>query len=141
MVRRLLVAVGDLEQSLQSETAALVAGDAGELLAAVEQKRRAVRAVERIVRESTGTGTGAKASGEPASPLQSRLERSPEWPRLLERLTRCQLANQAAGGAIAAARRGTAELLRALGQAPAATIYDGDGHTAVDRGSRGIGVC
>ena len=137
-VRRLLEAVGELEEGLASETRALIDGDVGGLLAAVEGKRRALVRIERELRDAE---TAAAGTGSGGAELQRLLERSPEWPSLLERLGRCQALNQAAGGAIAASRRGTDELLCALGHAPQAGTYGVDGNAAAVRTGRGIGVC
>ena len=145
LLKRLLAAVEELEYCLEAETRVLIDGDVGELLGAVERKRRAVQAVEQAMREShvhaDPAAHPARQGRADAKDVRSRLERTPEWPALLARLDHCRMLNQAAGGAIAASRRGTEELLRALGHAPAGATYDGGGNTTTGGNSRGIAVC
>jgi flagellar biosynthesis/type III secretory pathway chaperone len=139
-LQRLLGAVESLEQCLHAETQALIAGEVGALLAAVEHKRRALHAVESILQEPQVQALFLPPSARHEG-LGRPLARSPEWPRLLDRLERCYLLNQAAGGAIAASRRNTDDLLRVLGHATDAATYDVDGNASHDKSSRGLAVC
>jgi len=107
----LLDALGGLEDAIAREAAALASTDSAPLLDAVDEKRRALAAVETLIRQPPLAALLREGRENPA------LTQSPTWPRILEKLEACRIANEAVGGVIAAARRSTETSLEWLGLA------------------------
>lgn len=132
----LLHTLEDLERAIAQEAAALAGGDADQLLEAVEAKRRALAAVETLLRspelEPLLRDPAAAASA------HSSLSTDVEWPALLEKLELCRSSNEAVGGALQAALRSTETSLKWLGLAADSPTY-GDGPTATHR--RDLAIC
>src|SRR5690606_2746936 len=78
----LIDALGHLEETIAREAVALAAADSAPLLEAVEDKRRALAAVETLIRQPS---LGALLGAGPAR-AHDALAQSPAWPRLLETL-------------------------------------------------------
>jgi len=118
--------LGQLEQILSEETAALLARDVDALLTVVAIKRRTLGEIARklsdVLPPDQGFATAPPGSADPA-----RAE-------LSERLRRCRALNDAAGGAIAALRHDTDNALGLLGIESASQSYGetrlGPGRTA-----------
>ena len=130
----LLDALGHLEAAIAREAAALGETDTAPLLAAIDDKRRALATVEALIRRP-----------ELARLLDGGYEKAPAaesatWTRILEKLAACRDANEAVGGAIAAARRSTEASLKWLGLAADDGTY---GHAGASRNpaSRDLAVC
>lgn len=102
---RLLPLVTQLEQALEAETAALVAGDPAALLDAIEHKRQALMQVEAAARH---------LPAEAAEGIGEELEQA---------LERCRRANEAAGGAITALKRRNEATLELLGFSVQPEVY------------------
>lgn len=132
----LLDALAHLEEAIAREAAALGADDTAPLLEAVDDKRRALAAVEALIRQPSLVALlAAGRDGE-----TSVLAQSPTWPRILEKLAACRAANEAVGGALAAARRSTETSLKWLGLAADDDTYASTGKSQGPR-PRDLAVC
>jgi len=132
----LLEALERLEAAIVREAAALAANDTAPLLAAVDDKRRALASVEALIRLPSLAALLADVRGREAAAVAH----SPAWPRILEKLEACRAANEAVGSALAAVRRSTETSLKWLGLAGDDGTYT---HRGAGRGpaSRDLAVC
>lgn len=132
----LLAALERLEEAIAREAAALAATDSATLLDAVDDKRRALAAVETLIRQPSLAALLAGGDGRETSALTQ----SPTWPQVVAKLAACRTANDAVGGVLAAARRSTEASLKWLGVAADDDTY---GHTGAGRGPapRDLAVC